>query len=76
MERSWLETVQLLGLDVELVLVLVMLVLDQAVKRAGRLRGALGKRAGSKAPSAHLVGGSLPEVAADPWSPQEWRPSH
>jgi hypothetical protein len=76
MERSWLETVQLLGLDVELVLVLVMLVLDQAVKRAGRLRGALGKRAGSQAPPVRLAGGSLPKAAADPWSPQEWRPSH
>ena len=76
MERTWLETVQLLGLDVELVLVLMMLVLDQAVKRAGRLRGALGRRAGSKVRPAQPGGESLPGVAADPWSPQEWRPSH
>ena len=72
MERSWLETVQILGLDLMLGLVLLGLALDAAytglvwlghvVRRARQDR-----RVGPPPAS---------DLSHSPWPPQEWRPSH
>ena len=70
MELSWLETVQLLGLDVMAAVVLAMVLAD-AVGRllAGIGRALLRRRHRSGRPAAEAD-------AHDPWPPQEWRPSH
>jgi hypothetical protein len=70
MERSWLETVQLLGLDVMTAVVLAMVLAD-AVGRllAGLGRAVLGRRRRSARAATETE-------AHDPWPPQEWRPSH
>jgi hypothetical protein len=72
MERSWLETVQILGLDLMLGLVLLGLALDAAYSGLARL-GSVVRRAWQD----RRVG-SLPasETSHSPWPPQEWRPSH
>jgi hypothetical protein len=64
MQRTWMETVQLLGLDIEVGLILLMLVLEAAWRGLASLR---------------IPKLRPPEVSADatdPWPPQEWRPSH
>jgi hypothetical protein len=73
MERSWFETIQLLGLDVEVVIVLLMLALDRAATLARALAGAVAGRSGSARgrPAARTVAES-----SDAWPPKEWRPSH
>ena len=70
MERSWLDTVQLLGLDVMTAVVLAMVLAD-AVGRllAGIGRALLRRRHPAARPAAEAD-------AHDPWPPQEWRPSH
>ena len=66
MERSWLETVQLLGLDVMTAVVLAMLLADAAGRLlAGIGRAVLRRRRPAAEADAH-----------DPWPTQEWRPSH
>jgi hypothetical protein len=70
MERSWLETVQLLGLDVMTAVVLAMVLADAV----GRLLAGLGRAVlGRKRRLARAAAGT---EAQDPWPPQEWRPSH
>ena len=73
MERGWLETIQLLGLDVEVMIVLVMLALDRAAALARALAGAVASRTRSARgrPAARTVAES-----SDAWPPKEWRPSH
>ncbi len=72
MERSWLETVQILGLDLMLALVLLMLALDAAYTGLAWLwhvvrRTRHDRRVGLPPAS---------ESSHSPWPPQEWRPSH
>jgi hypothetical protein len=70
MERSWLETVQLLGLDVMTAVVLAMVLADSVGRLlAGIGRALLRRRRRSARPAAAAD-------AHDPWPPQEWRPSH
>ena len=70
MERSWLETVQLLGLDVMTAVVLAMVLADAV----GRLLAGVGRAiVRRKRRLARLAAGT---EAHDPWPPQEWRPSH
>ena len=70
MERTWLETVQLLGLDVVSAVVLAMVLADAV----GRLMAGLGRAVqGRRRRSARLPAET---EAHDPWPPQEWRPSH
>jgi hypothetical protein len=68
MERTWLETVQLLGLDLEIGLILLMLmgiVLTDLSKAAVRsLRQRFRRRR------------SAPTRPLDAWPSQEWGPSH
>jgi hypothetical protein len=73
MERSWLETVQLLGLDVMVVTVLSMLVLDRLLAVSRSLAGSIRRRASS---GRRPVAVRAPSPPADAWPPKEWRPSH
>jgi hypothetical protein len=69
MERTWLETIQLLGLDLQVAWVLLMLagagLMNLAAATAQRLGGRVGRQRRT-APSQPL----------DAWSTQEWGPSH
>ena len=69
MERTWLDTIQLLGLDVEVGLVLLMLL---GIGLAGlfetAIRG-LGQRFRRRRRTA-------PTRPLDAWPSQEWGPSH
>jgi hypothetical protein len=69
MERSWLDTVQLLGLDVVLGVVLAVLVIERWSTVVDRISGA-GRRArrARSRPDA--------DTSHSPWPPQEWRPTH
>ena len=70
MERSWLDTVQLLGLDVMTAVVLAMVLADAV----GRLLAGIGRAVlRRQRRSARLAADA---EAHDPWPPQEWRPSH
>jgi hypothetical protein len=70
MELSWLETVQLLGLDVMAAVVLAMVLADAV----GRLLAGIGRAVlRRQRRSARLASDA---EAHDPWPPQEWRPSH
>lgn len=69
MERTWLETVQLLGLDFEVGLILLMLVgivLADSFTAAVRGLGQRFRRRRRTAPTRPL----------DAWPSQEWGPSH
>jgi hypothetical protein len=69
MTRSWLETIQLLGLDVVLGVILATLAVEGASWGLSRLGQALDRaRRDRKRPE--------PESSQSPWPPQEWRPSH
>jgi hypothetical protein len=69
MERTWLDTIQLLGLDVEVGLILLMLL---GIGLAGLFRTAirgLGQRFRRRRRTA-------PTRPLDAWPSQEWGPSH
>lgn len=69
MERTWLETIQLLGLDYEVGLILLMLVgigLTDLFKTAVDGLGRRFRRRRLTAPTRPL----------DAWPSQEWGPSH
>jgi hypothetical protein len=72
MERSWLETVQILGLDWMLALVLLGLALDAAY--AGLVR--LGHVMRRTRQDRRVAPTPASELSHSPWPPQEWRPSH
>lgn len=73
MERGWLETIQLLGLDVMGAVALLMLLLaglsDLAISAARFLSRRLASR--TVRGSARVL-----EPKDDAWPPKEWRPSH
>jgi hypothetical protein len=77
MERSWIDTIQLLGLDVQLAVIAVMWVLIAATDLLRSARASVLRRLGfgsvtpRRRPPAYM-----PPVDSDPWPPQEWRPSH
>ena len=70
MELSWLETVQLLGLDVMTAVVLAMVLADAV----GRLLAGVGRAIVRR--KRRLARLAAETEAQDPWPPQEWRPSH
>jgi hypothetical protein len=73
MERSWFETIQLLGLDLmgaSALLMLLLARLTDAVISAARL---VSRRF---APSADRGSVRVAEPMNDAWPPKEWRPSH
>ena len=76
MERGWLETIQLLGLDVVLVVVVVLLALVPAARLIVRLADGVGQDRVPPAQPVRRAGKPAVEPAADPWSPPEWHPSH
>jgi len=68
MERTWLETVQLLGLDMEVALILLMMAglgLQSLAREAVRRLGWRMRRSQRTAPTRPL----------DAWPSQEWGPS-
>jgi len=69
MERTWLETIQLLGLDLQVAWILLMLagagLANLATAGARRLGGRTGQ--GRR---------SAPDRPLDAWPTQEWGPSH
>jgi hypothetical protein len=76
MERAWLETIQLLGLDVMVVAVLSMLVLDRLLAVSRWLAGSIRSRVTSGKRPAAVRAVTPPASPADAWPPKEWRPSH
>jgi hypothetical protein len=71
-ERSWLETIQSLGLDVQLGIVLVLFALDglgTLVRRVAAWRAGWFRRARS-----HRVSGRQP-ADSEAWPPESWRAS-
>jgi hypothetical protein len=76
MERGYLETIQLLGLDVELAVVVVLLALVPAARLIVRLADGVGQDRVPPAQSVRRAARPARPPAADPWSPAEWRPSH
>jgi hypothetical protein len=69
MERTWLETIQLLGLDLQVGVVLAALAVAGIVNLAKTLIHRLARLGGRKARLA-------PTSPIDAWPPQEWRHSH
>jgi hypothetical protein len=77
MERSWMDTIQLLGLDVQLAIVAVMWVLIAATDLLRSAQASMLRRLGSgTATPRRRALAYVPPVDSDPWPPQEWRPSH
>lgn len=74
MERGWIETMQLLGLDVVVLTTIVLLALDQLLRTARPLisRLVLARRA-RRLPAATRTDGGRPAIA---WPPAPWRTSH
>jgi hypothetical protein len=73
MERSWFETIQLLGLDVMSAIALAMLVLDGLIDAIAYGAKAVGRRA---APRKVEAKARAVDPTPDAWPPEEWRPSH
>lgn len=69
MERTWLETIQLLGLDLELAVILLMLAGARLAKMARTVLRGFGQRARHRTRSA-------PTRPLDAWPSQGWRSSH
>jgi hypothetical protein len=73
MERGWLETIQILGLDLQFAYVLVLLLMERLATLAGRVTGRVRSRVSA---AARRRGGAASEPPADAWPPGAWRPSH
>ena len=69
MERTWLETVQILGLDLQVAVILLMLLAAWLWDLAGTAIRSLGRRFGQRRRAA-------PTRPLDAWPSQEWGPSH
>jgi hypothetical protein len=72
MERGWFETIQLLGLDLQVAYVMLLLLLERLVALGGWLRRLLRARA---AAAARLRAAAAVEQLPALWSLQEWGPS-
>lgn len=74
MERSWLETIQSLGLDVQVGIILLMIALDGAGTLVRRMAARLATRPRRRRSRRARV---APAGAADAgaWPPGPWRPS-
>jgi hypothetical protein len=73
MERSWFETIQLLGLDVMTAIALTMLVLDWIIDAVAHVANVMGRRA---APGAAKAKTHVVDLTAEAWPPEAWRSSH
>jgi hypothetical protein len=71
MDRTWLETIQLLGLDVELAVIVMMLV---GIGLADLARAAL--RRSRHGQDVGLGTRTAPTRPLDAWPSQGWGPSH
>lgn len=69
MERTWLETIQLLGLDLQVASILLMLAGAGLVSLAKAAVHGLGQRF-------HRRRRTAPTRPLDAWPSQEWGPSH
>ena len=69
MERTWLETIQLLGLDLQVASILLMLAGAGLVSLAKAAVRGLGQRL-------HRRRRTAPTRPLDAWPSQEWGPSH
>ena len=69
MERTWLETIQLLGLDLQVASILLMLAGAGLVSLAKAAAHGLGQRFRRRRLTA-------PTRPLDAWPAQEWGPSH
>ena len=69
MERTWMETVQLLGLDLQVAAVLLMLLVAGLTDLAKMAVRGLRQRFGRRRRTA-------PTRPLDAWPSQEWGPSH
>ena len=69
MERTWLETIQLLGLDMEIGLILLMMLGIGLADLSKSAFHRLGQRFGRRRRTA-------PTRPLDAWPSQEWGPSH
>jgi hypothetical protein len=69
MERTWLETVQLLGLDLQIAAILLMLLVSGLTDLVKTTVRRLGQRLGRRRRTA-------PTRPLDAWPSQEWGPSH
>ena len=69
MERTWLETIQLLGLDLQVASILLMLAGAGLVSLAKAAFRGLGQRFRRRRRTA-------PTRPLDAWPSQEWGPSH
>jgi hypothetical protein len=77
MERSWIDTIQMLGFDVQLAIVAVMWALIAATDLLRSAQASVLRRLGSGTATPRLRPPAyVPPVDSDPWPPQEWRPSH
>ncbi len=73
MERGWIETIQLLGLDVMGTVAVLMLLLAGLGDLARFAAHAVSRRLASRAER----GPARPaEPKNDAWPPEQWRPSH
>jgi hypothetical protein len=68
MERTWLETIQLLGLDLQVASILLMLAGAGLVSLAKAAVQSLGRRFRRRR--------AAPTRPLDAWPAQEWGPSH
>ena len=68
MERTWLETIQLLGLDLQVASILLMLAGAGVVSLAKAAVRGLGQRFHRRR--------TVPTRPLDAWPTQEWGPSH
>jgi len=75
MERGWIETMQLLGLDVVLMATIAMLALDWLVRTVRPLIARLGAASQGRARPARTARKSPDQTAAS-WPPAPWRTSH
>ena len=69
MERTWMETVQLLGLDLQVAAILLMLLVAGLTELAQRAVRDLRQRFGRRRRAALTR-------PLDAWQSQEWGPSH
>jgi hypothetical protein len=73
MERGWIETIQLLGLDVMGGVALLMLLLAGLGDLARFAAHSVSRRLASRA---QLGAARAVEPKNDAWPPEQWRPSH